>query len=140
MADLFKEIVPAILKTKQPVLTDEKDYVPFLVNRALSHHYDCILYANQMNLYPDLDAKLQFDFLINTVRSRSRPFQKWLKKDTIDNLELVKEYFNYSEDKARYALTILSDADLEKIKINSDKGGTTNDRVKSISRGTTKRA
>jgi hypothetical protein len=140
MADLFKEIVPAILQTKKKVLTDEKDYNAYIVNRALSFHYDCILYANFTNTNPHLDPKLQFDFLINSVRSYKRPFQKWLKKETIDNIELVKEYFNYSETKARYALTILSDADLEEIRISIDKGGTNNVRSNAIDRGKVKRA
>lgn len=140
MADLFKDIVPAILQTKKPVLDDEKDYNAYIVNKALSFHYDCILYANCMNMNAHLDPKLQFDFLINTIRSYKRPFQKWLKKETIDNIELVKEYFDYSEDKARHALTILSDADLEQIRISIDKGGNSNDKSKSTSRGKTKKA
>lgn len=68
MADLFKDIIPAILQTKKEVLVDEKDYVPFIVNRALSYHYDCVMFANEMNKYPSLGKKPQFDFLINTVR------------------------------------------------------------------------
>ena len=65
MPDLFKDIIPSILQTKKNVLQDEldvKDYTPFVVNRALSYHMDCILYANEMNLYPEMDKDLQYQF------------------------------------------------------------------------------
>ena len=86
MADLFKDIVPAILQTKEEAITidNEKDYNPFIVNRALSYHYDCILFANEMNKLPDTDKLLQFRYLLNTVRSYKRPFQKWQKREQTD--------------------------------------------------------
>lgn len=123
MADLFKDIVPAILSTKQDVLDDEKDYVPFVVNRTLSYHYDCVMYANLMNRYHQLDNKLQFHFLLNTVVPKKRPFQKWIKKTAVEDLEAVKEYFQYSNQKAQEVLSLLSDDQLMKIKeaVNSGK-------------------
>lgn len=139
MSDIFKDIIPAILVTKEPVLTEEKDYKPYIVNRTLSFHRDCIFYVNQMNMHGNLDAKMQFDYYINTIRPYKRPFQKWLKRDALENIELIKEYFDFSEEKAKDALRILSDADLEKIRKNSDKGGA-DERSRSISGSKVKRA
>lgn len=123
MADLFKEIIPSILQTKKDVLDNEKDYKPFLVNRALSYHMDCILYANMMNLNPQLDGKLQYQYFLNTVRSMKRKFQPWQKQEAIKDLECVKEFFGYSDEKAKEALRILSDEDITYIKEKTDKGG-----------------
>ena len=126
MADLFNEIIPAILQTKQNVLEEEKDYVPFIVNRALSYHYDCIMFANEMNRLPNLDRKLQFDFYINTIRSYKRPFQKWQKRETVEDLEIIKEYFNYSNEKAKQAMTVLTSAQIDEIRTKIYKGGSEN--------------
>jgi hypothetical protein len=123
MADIFKEILPSILQTKKDVLIDEKDYVPFLINRALSQHYDCVLYANQMNIYSNLDKRLQYQFYLNSIRSYKRPFQKWLKRETVADLDTVKEYYNISTEKAKEALKILTDDQLNIIKQKLDKGG-----------------
>lgn len=123
MADLFKEIVPSILQTKKDVLEDEKDYNAFIVNRALSYHIDCILYANQMNMCPNIDSKLQYHFFLNTIRPMKRKFQAWQKKDNIKDLEAVKEYFGYSNEKAKSALKILSEKDISYIKEKIEKGG-----------------
>ena len=123
MGDLFKEIVPSILQTKKDVLEDEKDYNAFIVNRALSYHIDCILYANQMNLYPNIESKLQYHFFLNTIRPMKRKFQAWQKKDNIKDLEVVKEYFGYSNEKAKSALKILSEKDISYIKEKLEKGG-----------------
>jgi anti-sigma28 factor (negative regulator of flagellin synthesis) len=123
MSDLFRDIVPAILQTKKDVLDNEKDYNAFVVNKALSFHMDCILQANQMNMLPNLDGKLQFQYLLNSTRGYKRPYQKWHKRETMENLDAVKEYFNYSNEKAKEALSILSDAQIEQIKKEIDKGG-----------------
>lgn len=141
MSDLFKEVIPSILQTKKIVVTEEneKDYVPFVVNKALSFHYDCILQANEMNIHNNLDPLLQYHFMLNKVRSYKRPFQKWLKQETIENLEAVKEYYHYSSDKAKDALLVLSDDQLNEIKKRIDKGGL-NDKPKRTGRGKTSRA
>lgn len=123
MADLFKEIIPSILQTKKDVLETEKDYVPFLVNRSLSYHMDCILYANQMNMNHSLPQKLQYQYLLNTVRPMKRKFEKWQKASVVKDLECVKEYFGYSDEKAKEALRILSDEDITLIKEKIEKGG-----------------
>lgn len=125
MSDLFKEIIPSILQHKTDVVTseNEKDYVPFVVNKALSFHYDCILYANQMNLNPNTDALMQFHYMINSVRAWKRPFQKWQKLEKDENLELVKEYYGYSNDKAKAALELLTEDQIVMIKKKLYKGG-----------------
>src|SRR6185503_6562117 len=89
MAELFKDIIPAILQTKEVVIgpENEKDYVPYIVNRALSYHRDCIFYANQMNMRPNVDGVMQNHYLLNTVRAWRRPFQKWQKLESNDDLD-----------------------------------------------------
>jgi redox-regulated HSP33 family molecular chaperone len=84
---------------------------------------DMVMPANQMNMLPNLDPLLQYHYLLNTVRAYKRPFQKWQKRETIENLDLIKEYYNCSNEKAKEALSILSDAQIEEIKKNLNKGG-----------------
>ena len=100
----------------------EKKYSPFIVNKALYAFPDIILLVNEMNLNHHLDAKLQFDFLLNSIRPRKR-YAPWLKTSKIKNLDLVKEYFGYSDQKAKDALTLLTDDDLELIRSKLNKGG-----------------
>lgn len=126
MSDLFKDIIPAILQTKKDVLDEEKQYVPFVVNRALSYHYDCIMYANEMNMLPNTDKKMQFHYLLNRVRGYKRPFQKWQKRDSIEALEIVKEYYNFSNEKAKEALAVLTDDQIDEIRKRLDRGGAKN--------------
>jgi hypothetical protein len=126
MPDLFKEIIPSILQTKKSPFQDEldyKDYAPFLVNRSLSYHIDCVLYVNEMNLYPELEKDLQYQYLLNTIRSMKRKFQPWQKSETDKNIECVKTYFGYSNEKAKEALRILTDEQIAEIKRKTDKGG-----------------
>lgn len=125
MPDLFKDIIPSIQQTKKVVVTaeNEREYVPYVVNRSLSFHLDMLMAANQMNLMPSADGLLQYHYLLNTVRSYKRPFQKWQKIGSNDDLEAVKEFYNYSNEKAKEALTVLNDDQLEKIKKNLNKGG-----------------
>jgi hypothetical protein len=88
----------------------------------MSGHLDSILLANEMNINNHLDPKLQYDFFINIVRPKKR-YAPWLRKDTINSLELVKEYYGYSDEKARMALKILTDDQLEYIAKKLDHGG-----------------
>jgi len=76
MSDLFKEIIPSILQTKKNVVENEKDYVPFVVNKALSFHYDCVLFVNEMNRVPNTDRILQYHYYLNTIRGYKRPFSE----------------------------------------------------------------
>jgi hypothetical protein len=123
MADLFKDIIYSVLVTKKHVLENESDYIPYVINKSLSFHYDCILYANQMNMHNKIDKKMQYDYYLNTVRGYKRPFRKWLKPEKIENLELIKEYYSCSNEKAKDILSILSDDQLIIIKKQLDKGG-----------------
>ena len=126
MADLFKEIVPSILQTKVNYLRDDvdlKEYSPFVVNRALSYHMDCVLYANEMNKHHGLDKDIQYQYLLNSIRPVKRKFQAWQKSSTDKDLEYIKEYFGYSNQKAKEALLLLSAEQIAEIKIRTDKGG-----------------
>ena len=125
MADLFKEIIPSILQTKEYALLteqDEKSYSSFMVNRALSFHRDTVLLANEMNKYTTLDNKLKYDFLLNIVRASKRPYSKWHKKAQSRDLSVVKEYYGYSDAKAEEALKILSDDQITAMKKQLYKG------------------
>jgi len=110
---------------KKDIMVDdvtEKKYVSFMTNRSLSYFPDTVAAANLMNQFHHLDNKLQFHFLLNIVRKRKR-FSKWDKPESHTDLEVVKEYYGYSNEKARSALTLLSPNDLEKIKQKVFKGG-----------------
>jgi hypothetical protein len=116
----------AILQSKQQLIVDdltEKEYQPFLVNRALSQHKDCILFANEMNRRHHSDKKMQNDFLLNTVRSMKRPFAKWAKAEKNDDLECIKLAFSLSDSKAREALRLLSKEQILQLKEDTYKGG-----------------
>jgi len=120
------EYVNSILQNKKNLIVDElteKDYSPFLVNRTLSYHKDCILYANEMNRRHLADKKLQYDFLINTIRSQKRPFAKWVKAEKSEDLECIKQVFGLSDQKAREAKRLLSNEQIQKLKEQTDTGG-----------------
>jgi len=126
MPDLFKEIVPSILQTKKSVFQDDydyKDYKPFVVNRALSYHIDCVGYANEMNVHSGLDADMQYQYLLNTIRPMKRKFQPWQKSEVDRDIESVKLYFGFSNAKAKEALRILNDEQIAEIKAKTNKGG-----------------
>ena len=119
------DFINAIHHSKEALIVDdwsERQYSAWLVNKGLSYGADTVIYANEMNSRPHITARLQFDFLINTVRPRKR-FNKWLKPETVDALETVQEYYGYSIDKARQVLPLLSDVQLETIKKRLNKGG-----------------
>ncbi len=125
--DIFKEIIPSILKTNQHVINndeEEKDYVPFVINKSLSSHIDCVFYVNEMNKNSHLDKKMQYDYLFHSLRKYNRNYQKWVKYKDSDDIELVKEYYGYSSDKAKETLKLLSSDNLKYIKAKMDKGGT----------------
>ena len=99
-----------------------KDYPPYIVNRCLSGHLDCIMFANEMNKYPNLDKDMQYSFYLNTLRKKKR-FSPWLRKDKVTDLQSVKQYYGYSNEKASQALKILSKQQLEFIKQRLEVGG-----------------
>jgi hypothetical protein len=129
MPDLFKAVIPSILQTKINVFegeSDYKDYNAFIVNRSLSFHNDCVLYVNEINLYPGTDKDMQYQYLLNTIRSMKRKFQPWQKQEVLKDLECVKQYFGYSDEKAKDALRILTDEQIAEIKAKTNIGGVSN--------------
>jgi hypothetical protein len=120
------DYVNSILQNKKNLIVDElteKDYSPFLVNRSLSYHKDCIMYANEMNRRHLADKKLQYDFLLNTIRSQKRPFAKWVKAEKSEDLECIKQVFGLSDQKAREAKRLLSNEQIQQLKEQTDTGG-----------------
>ena len=120
------DYVNSILQNKKNLIVDElteKDYQPFLVNRSLSYHKDCVLYANEMNRRHLTDKKLQYDFFLNTIRSQKRPFAKWIKPEKSEDLECIKQVFGLSDQKAREAKRLLSDEQIQQLKEQTDTGG-----------------
>tara|TARA_B100000614_G_C14543623_1_gene491240 strand:+ start:560 stop:946 length:387 start_codon:yes stop_codon:yes gene_type:complete len=126
MSSDLSEILSSINNTKEHMYVDDPDriksYPPYIINRCLSGHVDSILFANAMNLNGHLDKRLQYDFLLNSLRKRKR-FTPWLKKEQIDNLDLVKAHYGYSNEKAKIAVSLLTNTQLEYIRKKHEKGG-----------------
>ena len=99
-----------------------RDYPPYIINRCLSGHLDCVMFANEMKKYPDLDKDMQYNFYLNTLRKKKR-FSPWLRKEKVTDLQSVKQYYGYSNEKASQALKILSKQQLEFIKQRLETGG-----------------
>ena len=123
----LKDYLNAINQNKKDLMDSEdefweKKYPAYIVNKALSAFPDTIVYANEMNLLCHLDKRLQFQFFLNSIRPKKR-FSKWLRSTKIKNLEYVKEYYGYNNEKARQALDILDDEQIEHIKRIINRGG-----------------
>ena len=119
------EYCNAINYTKKDIMIDdiaEKAYSPYMINRQLSYFADTVLAANEMNRNHHIDNRLQFDFFINIVRKRKR-FSKWFKPEQISDLDVVKKYYGYSNEKARQILTLLSTEQINELKNKVAKGG-----------------
>lgn len=119
------EFINSINYTKENIIVDdwsEKQYNSYVINRGLSFGSDTVIQANEMNSRPHLDKKLQYHFLINIIRPRKR-FNKWLKAEKIDAIEVIKTYYGYSTDKARQVLSILNPEQIDKLKQKLKKGG-----------------
>ena len=128
MYDLFKDYLPAINHTKKNLMNSddpmwEKKYPAFMVNKVLSSFSDTIMLTNEMNRNHFLDRDMQFQFLLNSIRSKKR-FTPFLKAGKIKDIECVKEYYGYSNEKAKSALDILTKEQLKLIKESLYKGGT----------------
>jgi hypothetical protein len=124
----LKEFLNSINHDKKPLLDEEtavRHYPPFVVNRCLSYFPDTIFHSNEMNCHPWLDPKSQFDFHRLSVRKKKR-FSPWLRKETEENIALIKEVYGYTNEKAREVLNILSSKDIAKLKQSLYKGGTKN--------------
>jgi len=119
------EYANAINYTKKDIMVDdvaEKSYNPFMINRQLSYFPDTVLAANEMNRNHHLDNRLQFDFFINIIRKRKR-FSKWFKPEQISDLDVVKKYYGYSNEKAHQVLTILTTDQINELKRKVMTGG-----------------
>ena len=127
----LKDYLYSINQSKKNILDDDPDaarkYPAYVVNRCLSSFTDTVLYANEMNKNSHLPTKMQYDFLLNSVKPRKR-FSPWARKDSIDYLDIVKEYYGYNDDKALQALRILTKDQLDKISYLLRKGGNNNGR------------
>ena len=99
-----------------------KDYAPYIINRCLSGNLDCIMFVNEMNKYSFLDKDMQYSFYLNTLRKKKR-FSPWLRKEQVTDLQCVKQYYGYSNEKASQALKILSKQQLDYIKQRLETGG-----------------
>ena len=119
------DYLKSINATKKNIMVDditESEYNAFSINRGLSFFPDTVLYANEMNLNHHLDSRLQYDFLINIIKKKKR-FTKWVKPQEIANLEVIKEYYGYSNEKAKSVLSLLNNGQMEELKKRIYKGG-----------------
>jgi len=116
------ELIKSISSSKKDILENEKDYNAFMVNRGLSYFPDTVIYANEMNRFHHLDSRLQYQFLINTIRKRNR-FSKWNKSIESENINAIKQYYGYSNEKARDVLPLLSNEILKTIRGRIQHGG-----------------
>ena len=128
----LKDYLNAINHTKEKLMDTEDEewerkYPPFIVNKCLAPFPDTILLLNEINQYPSIDKKLQFDFFINSLRPRKR-FTPWVKANKLDDIEYVKEFYGYNNEKAKVALTILNNDQIATIKQKLNKGGKQNGR------------
>ena len=124
--DRLRQWLNSVTFTKQNLMEEEgmeiRTYVPYLMNRILSGHLDCIMYVNEMNKYSFLDKDMQYSFYLNTLRKKKR-FSPWLRKDKVTDLQCVKQYYGYSNEKASQALKILSKQQIDYIKQRLETGG-----------------
>ena len=119
------DFINSIHYTKENLIVDdwsEKQYNPYIINKGLSYGHDTVIPANEMNSRPHLDKILQFHFLINIIRPRKR-FNKWIKAEKIDDLEVIKEYYGYSTEKAKQVLPLLNQSSIDEMKKRITKGG-----------------
>jgi len=122
----LKEWLNSINNTKQNLIDEdpslEKQYSPYIINRCFSGHVDSIMFANELNKHPNLAKKLQYDFFLNSLRKKKR-FSPWLRKDQIKNLDLIKQYYGYSNEKAKQVLNILTKEQLSFMRDRLEIGG-----------------
>ena len=122
----LKDWLNSINFTKNNLIDEDsslkQDYSPYIINRCLSGHIDCILYANEMNIHHSLDNDMQYSFYLNSLRKKKR-FSPWIRKDKVKYLECIKKYYKYSNEKAHQALKILNKSQLDFIKQRLETGG-----------------
>ena len=126
----LKDFLNSINSNKKDLITEnttqEKDYLPFVVNRCLSYFSDTLFYANQMNYMPFLSKKMQYDYLRNKITKRSR-FSKWHKNEDNKDIEVIKEYYGYSTQKAKQVRSLINDEQMEVLRTETSKGGQKNE-------------
>ena len=124
MSNPLFDYLNSINHTKKDIMEDwnQNEYKPFMINRFLSGQMDTVLYANEMNMRYDLPLRMQYDYLRLSVRKKKR-FSKFLKKGKEDNIEIIKEYYGFSEREARLYLDCVTDEHLENMKVRLQKGG-----------------
>ena len=122
----LKDWLNSINFTKENLVEEDPDvikkYAPYIINRCLSGNLDCIMFVNEMNKYSFLDKDMQYSFYLNTLRKKKR-FSPWLRKDKVTDLECIKKYYGYSNEKASQALKILTQEQINFIKQRLDTGG-----------------
>ena len=119
------DFINAISHTKIDLMDQENaesQYKPYVINKGLSFYPDTVIQANEMNSRPHLDRKMQFNFLINIIRSKKR-YSKWLKPEKLDTLEVIQEYYGYSKEKTRQVLPLFSNEQIDYLKRRIKKGG-----------------
>jgi hypothetical protein len=119
----LKDWLNSININKEDLSEDIKSYPPYIVNRCLSGHMDAVLFVNQMNMHSHLNKDMQYKFLLNSLRKRKR-YSPWLKKEKVKDLEAIKSYYGYSNEKALQSLKILTREQIDFIKQRLDVGGT----------------
>ena len=124
----LKEYLNAINFTKKDIMKSEdelwrKKYPAFIVNKMLSAFSDTIMLVNEMNRNHFIDKDMQFQFLLNSIRTKKR-YSPFLRANKLKEIECVKEYYGYSNDKAKSALDILTKDEIKLIKDKLYKGGT----------------
>jgi hypothetical protein len=119
----LKDWLNSVNFTKEDLSEDINSYPPFIVNRCLSGHIDCVLFANEMNMNAHLSKDMQYSFYLNSLRKKKR-FSPWIRKDKVKDLECIKQYYGYSNEKASQALKILNKEQLDFIKQRLEIGGT----------------
>jgi len=123
----LKDWLNSINFSKKNLLDEDpsliKEYVPFVINKCLSGEIDTIMYVNEMNINHHLDKDIQYSFYLNSLRKRKR-YSPWIYKDKIKDLDCVKSYYGYSNEKAKQALRVLTKEQLNFIKSKIETGGT----------------
>ena len=119
----LKDWLNSINFTKEDLSEDIKSYPPYIINRCLSGHLDCIMFVNEMNMNHHLDKDMQYSFFLNSLRKRKR-FSPWLRKDKLTDLDCIKRYYGYSNEKANQVLKILTQEQINFIKKRLETGGT----------------
>ena len=125
MASALSNILASINKKSSSMSKDdvELDYVPYIINRGMSYFSDTVMFANEMNMHPETPKYLQYLFYFTGIRKKSR-FSKWHKKTKVDDIDIIKEYYGYSDTKAMEALQLLSSDDIDVMRERLFKGGT----------------